>query len=128
MSDCKNRLFPCFIFTIFASKNIMHIKVLYFLCLLANSIFGQNAIAQSNSTTIPLAGNTFFSNYGEKGIELSKLFGITNWRDPSRLNRDVPSVSATIFVRFLEKGTYTLTFNAKAKSANTLKVSIENKH
>jgi hypothetical protein len=90
----------------------MRYTTLSFLWLLALNIHAQN------TTTIPLAGNTFFSNYGNQGIKLSKN-GITNWTDPSLL--------ATVFVRFLEKGTYTFMVKAKAKNATTLNVRIGNK-
>ncbi len=75
----------------------------------------QNTISLTKSTVIPLVGNTFFSNYGETGIELSKT-GITNWIDPS--------VIATVYVRFLETGTYAFTMKAKANSTTLLKVRI----
>jgi hypothetical protein len=90
----------------------MRYTFLFIFCL-----FSHWAIAQ-NTTIIPLSGNTFFNNYGEKGIELSKR-GITNWTDPS--------VSATVFVRFLAKGNYTFALKAKAKNASIIKVSIGKK-
>lgn len=79
----------------------------------------QNAFLTVKSTIIPLAGNTFFTNYGKKGIELTKT-GISNWTDPS--------VSATIYVRFLEKGTYSFALNIKTKKRNRLDIQIGNKH
>ncbi len=91
-------------------KNILHF---YFLFLL----FGHQIYAQ-NTTIIPLAGNTFFNNYGEKGIELSK-FGISNWTDPS--------VSATVYVRFLERGNYSFSLKARAKNTAIIKVSLGKK-
>lgn len=80
--------------------------------------FSQTA---AQTTVVPLAGNTFFSNYAENGIELSKM-GIEHWTDPS--------VLATIYVRFLEKGIYKMAFKAKSDSKTTLNVRIgdENKN
>jgi Domain of unknown function (DUF3472)/Domain of unknown function (DUF5077) len=79
----------------------------------------QNAFLIANSTTIPLAGNTFFNNYGETGIELTET-GISNWTDPS--------VSATIYVRFLEKGTYSFVLNTKANNTRlNVKIGQESK-
>ena len=72
------------------------------------------SVAQK-TTVIPLAGNTFFSNCAKSGVKLSKV-GIQNWTDPS--------VSATIYVRFLEKGKYNMAINAKAASKTTMQVSI----
>ena len=77
----------------------------------------QTVFGQSNPliTSVPLAGNTFFSNYGAKGIELSKT-GIINWTDAT--------VSATVFVRFLEPGTYSLAIKAKTAQKCVLKMRI----
>ncbi len=86
------------------------------LLLLKVSCFAQ---ANAQTTVIPLAGNTFFSNYAESGIELSET-GIENWTDPS--------VSATIYVRFLEKGVYKMAFKAKSASKATINVRIGNKN
>jgi hypothetical protein len=58
--------------------------ILLFLSITSN-IHAQN---KRGTTVIPMAGNTFFSNYAEKGIELSEA-GIEHWTDPS--------VSATIY-------------------------------
>ena len=93
---------------------LMLFSLLYF----SKSAIAQSAKATKKTTTIPLAGNTFFSNYGEQGIELGKT-GLTNWTDPS--------VTATVFVRFLKTGAYHVFMTAKAKSANTLEVKIEEK-
>ncbi len=79
----------------------------------------QNTFLTANSTTIPLAGNTFFNNYGETGIELTET-GISNWTDPS--------VFATIYIRFLEKGSYTFSLNAKAINTNTLDIHLGRSH
>ena len=46
--------------------------------------------------------------------------GISNWTDPS--------VSATIYVRFLEKGTYSFALNVKTKGRNRLDIQILNRH
>lgn len=79
----------------------------------------QNTFLTTNSTTIPLAGNIFFNNYGEPGIELTET-GISNWTDPS--------VNATIYVRFLEKGTYSFALNAKANNTRlNVKIGQESK-
>ncbi len=72
-----------------------------------------------NKTIIPLAGNTFFSNHAEKSITLSKSDGIVNWADPS--------VSATVYVRFLEKGVYNMSLKAKSASNTTIKMSVSGK-
>jgi hypothetical protein len=54
-----------------------------------------------SNISIPLAGNTFFSNFAEKGIELTEN-GIENWTDAS--------VKATIYVpKQLKKVLYQLT-------------------
>ena len=78
-------------------------------------LFCTGIIVAQKSTIVPLAGNVFFSNYAKSGVKLSKS-GIQNWTDPS--------VSATIYVRFLEKGKYKMAINAKAASKTTLQVSI----
>lgn len=97
----------------------MRITLLFFILLSGSCLSVQNAQSKDNITTIPLEGNTFFNNYGEHGIELSKT-GIVNWTDPS--------VIATVYVRFLETGTYSFVINAKAN--NTLlnvRIGQENK-
>ena len=84
----------------------------------ASLCIAQNKPLDNKTTIIPLAGNTFFSNYANSGIKLSKD-GISNWTDPS--------VSATIYVRFLEKGKYNMAFNAKSKQKSTLIIQIKDK-
>lgn len=94
------------------------IKIFVFI---ANSLFFiTNSFAQNKgkNTVIPLAGNTFFSNYAESGIELSKI-GIEHWTDPS--------VSATVYVRFLETGSYKMAFKAKSASKATINARIGDK-
>jgi hypothetical protein len=68
-----------------------------------------------SNISIPLAGNTFFSNFAEKGIELTEN-GIENWTDAS--------VKATIYVRFLKKGNYRFSLRAKATEKSTLSINI----
>ncbi|AEE52249.1 DUF3472 domain-containing protein [Haliscomenobacter hydrossis] len=69
--------------------------------------------------TVPLGGNTFFSNFGASGIELS-IQGIQNWTGAT--------VVPTVYVRFLEKGTYTLNIVAKAAQQSTINVGIQSKN
>ena len=88
--------------------------MLFILSYFSNCTIAQSGHKTKNTTTIPLAGNTFFSNYGEQGIELGKT-GVTNWTDPS--------VTATIFVRFLKTGAYHVSMTAKAKSTNTIEIN-----
>lgn len=99
---------------------IMRVFYGFLWCFLALSypIVAQNAVSKVLTTSIPLAGNTFFSNYGENGIELSKT-GIINWIDPS--------VKATVYVRFLESGTFSFTLKAQSKQKSVLKMSIGDK-
>ena len=80
----------------------------------------QSTNFNTKTTTIPLSGNAFFNNYGEKGINLSKKAGIENWTDPS--------VSATIYVRFLQKGEYKMTIQAKAVQKATIQATIGGKN
>lgn len=102
----------------------MNFKVFFIpiLVLFKSAGFTQTSI---KTTMIPLAGNTFFSNYAEKGIELSDN-GIENWTDPSP-KESLRTVSATIYVRFLEKGIYKMAFKAKAASKTTLNVQVGKK-
>ena len=88
--------------------------MLFILSYFSNCTIAQSGHKTKNTTTIPLVGNTFFSNYGEQGIELGKT-GVTNWTDPS--------VTATIFVRFLKTGAYHVSMTAKAKSTNTIEIN-----
>ena len=69
--------------------------------------------------TVPLGGNTFFSNFGASGIELS-IQGIQNWTGAT--------VVPTVYVRFLERGTYTLNLIAKAAQKSSINVGIQSKN
>jgi hypothetical protein len=55
--------------------------------------------------SIPLAGNTFFSNFAKKGIELTEN-GIEKWTDSS--------IKASVYVRFVKKGKYYFSIRTKA--------------
>lgn len=66
-----------------------------------------------NKTIIPLAGNTFADKVG---LSLSKTDGIVDWEDPS--------VSPVVYVRFLEKGTYSISLRAKSMSKAVIKVNM----
>ncbi len=66
-----------------------------------------------NKTVIPLAGNTYANKIG---LSLSKTDGIVDWTDPS--------VSPVVYIRFLEKGIYSIGIKAKAISNAAIKVSI----
>lgn len=96
----------------------MRLSILLSFCFWASSFVAQNTLSNPNTTLIPLAGNTFFSRYAQEGITLDND-GISNWTDPS--------VSATVYVRFLEKGTYAFFINAKTVNTTRIQVTIGNK-
>jgi hypothetical protein len=80
-----------------------------------NSVQSTKAQTTPPTTSVPLAGNTFFSNFADEGIELSPE-GITNWTNPS--------VLATIYVRFLQKGRFTMSLRAKTAQKSVLNAQI----
>jgi Domain of unknown function (DUF3472)/Domain of unknown function (DUF5077) len=65
---------------------------------------------------IPLGGNTFFNNYGAKGIGLSTM-GIENWTDAA--------VIPTVYFRIMERGAYQMKLIAKAAQPGSINVDIQ---
>ncbi|HPH21387.1 MAG TPA: DUF5077 domain-containing protein, partial [Haliscomenobacter sp.] len=92
---------------------------------IAQQLLAQGSVTAPTTTNnqpinaIPLGGNTFFNNFGARGIGLS-VQGIQNWTDAA--------VIPTVYVRILKKGTYTLNLVAKAAQKSTLNVGMQSKN